>query len=222
MRAHPPPPAALAPSLRALHLDGNRLTSLSPLAPLTRLEALSASRNRVRGLQGLAALGRLQRLDAAGNAIERLEDVGPLAGLSLLGELDLRGNALQLAMGARLHAVRLLPRLARLDGLPVAPAERVAAGDAHGEGAGALRGVRARWFPGGELDDGGGAVPPAAAGARPRAAAAWVGAPPLRSRACGRCCTLYLRRRDDTIPTTPLPPRACAVRGRGGARAGRR
>ena len=93
----PPSPRArtvLAPSLRALMLDGNRLQSLAQLAALSRLELLTASRNRLRGLAGLGGLPALRRLGVAGNLIGCLEDVAPLVGASLLGDLDLRGNEL--------------------------------------------------------------------------------------------------------------------------------
>jgi hypothetical protein len=73
------------------------------------------------------------------------------------------------AMGSRLHAAHLLPQLLELNGAPVTPEERVRAGDAHGAGAEALAAARRRWFPDGELDDGGGAVPPKAAGLVPSA-----------------------------------------------------
>lgn len=91
----PHPETALAPSLRALLLDGNRLSCLGPLAALSRLEELSVARNRLHTLHGLAALGALRRLGAADNMIGRLEDVGAVTGLRLLGDLDLRGNPLE-------------------------------------------------------------------------------------------------------------------------------
>lgn len=86
--------AALAPSLRTLLLDGNRLSSLAPLAALRRLEVLVVARNRLRGLRGLEGLPALRRVDAGHNLIGRLEDVGALVGAALLGDLDLRGNEL--------------------------------------------------------------------------------------------------------------------------------
>jgi hypothetical protein len=61
--------------------------------------------------------------------------------------------------------VRLLPQLRSLGGAPVTAAERLAAASLQGEGAEGLAAIRRRCFPGGELDDGGGAVPPTAAGA---------------------------------------------------------
>jgi hypothetical protein len=78
------------------------------------------------------------------------------------------------AMDARLHAIHLLPQLCSLGGAPVTPSERLAAAGLHGVGAGALAAVRRRWFPEGELDDGGGAPAPAAAGAPAREGGAAV------------------------------------------------
>ena len=156
---------ALAPSLRALRLDGNRLMALTPLSALSRLESLSSARNRVGSLRGLEALTALRELDVTLNALACLEDAAPLARLPLLGDLRLlEGNALARACDARLHALQLLPGVTRLDGAPVAAAERVAARDLHGAGMGALEAARRRHFPNGELDDGGGADAPAAAG----------------------------------------------------------
>lgn len=96
--------AALSHSLRTLLLDGNCLSSLAPLAAMSCLEALSAARNSLRGLRGLEPLLGLLRLDVSGNLIGRLEDVGPVAGASLLGDLDLRGNDLEQVGG--LHCRR--------------------------------------------------------------------------------------------------------------------
>lgn len=208
----------LAPTLRALRLDGNRLSSLAPLAPLTRLETLTVARNALCDLRGLNSHVRLRVLDVAGNALGRLEDVAALVQLPLLGELDLRANPLQLAMGARLHAVHLLPRVGVLDGVPVGAAERVAAGDMHGAHAAALRGVRARWFPQGELDDGGGAIPPAAAGARGHALQ--LACADIRARlevcartvACLSACA-WLRRVSDATRQRAFRPRAPALGG---------
>jgi hypothetical protein len=58
----------------------------------------------------------------------------------------------------------MLPHLQLLDGSPVGADERVEAGNMHGADAQGLVGIRRRFFPQGELDDGGGAIPPTAAG----------------------------------------------------------
>ena len=51
-----------------------------------------------------------------------------------------------------------------LDSLLVDECEKVHAHNLHGADAAALRATRAQFFPDGELDDGGGAIPPLAAG----------------------------------------------------------
>lgn len=245
-RAAHAPSTGLAGSLHTLHLDGNRLSSLAPLAPLTSLRMLTAGANALRNLRGLGGLTALRRLALGGNQLGRLEEVAAVAGALLLAELDLRGNPLERvrgwlwsggrppmgrrgsvwgwrdgrvrtarrpasglmdgcpragaaaacnqhcvsasaahargqpraehalpppprclppqALAARLHAVHLLPQLLTLDGALVTPAERTAAASMHGAEADALLAIRRRCFPRGELDDGGGAVPPYAAG----------------------------------------------------------
>lgn len=51
-----------------------------------------------------------------------------------------------------------------LDGQPVEAKEKVLAANMHGADAEGLRLIRRRYFPNGELDDGGGALPPTSAG----------------------------------------------------------
>jgi hypothetical protein len=60
--------------------------------------------------------------------------------------------------------VHLLPQLLEVNGQPVAAGETVEAADMHGAEAGGLAAIRKRYFPNGELEDGGGAIPPTAAG----------------------------------------------------------
>lgn len=93
-------------------------------------------------------------------------------------------------MGARLHAMHLLPQLRALDGAPVTPAERLAAANMHGAEAEGLSAIRRKHFPDGELDDGGGAIPPTAAGAVPRRRVR-LGAR-LQTCACLRGCEVWL------------------------------
>ncbi len=51
-----------------------------------------------------------------------------------------------------------------LNGLPVSAEDKVSAANMHGEDAAALAAIRRKYFPNGELDDGGGAIPPTSAG----------------------------------------------------------
>lgn len=67
-------------------------------------------------------------------------------------------------MHFRLHVVYLLPQVSVLDGTLVGPNEKVDAANMHGADAEGLVEIRRTFFPQGELDDGGGAIPPTSAG----------------------------------------------------------
>lgn len=132
--------AGLGPSLTALGLPNNRLTSVPRLASLRRLERLDLSNNRIRSIDADALLGleRLRYLDVSGNGLETLGpgafrpvpslrtlhlghnrldaarlDAGLGVGLAKLQELDLSANGLR----GRLTAVFLqgLDSLVTLD-----------------------------------------------------------------------------------------------------------
>ncbi|WIA19886.1 hypothetical protein OEZ85_005786 [Tetradesmus obliquus] len=154
-------------SLRELALDGNRLTSLAPLAALSGLEVLLAAHNHLSSCEGVQGLVSLRRLDVSGNALRRLEALRPACGLQLLGELDLAANPLEAAQNVRLHTVYLLPQVSLLNGSAVSSEEKVDAANMAGAAAEGLLAIRQHYFVAGELDDGGGAVPPTAAGLTP-------------------------------------------------------
>jgi internalin A len=92
-------------------LDMNRITDLSPLAPLTALSALSVSANQVSDITPLSGLSNLVILLLDGNPITNIDplarltnlqsldltrtqvtDIGPLAGLSQMYMLSLQMN----------------------------------------------------------------------------------------------------------------------------------
>ena len=74
-------------NLRGLHLDGNSIRSLLPLAGLTRLTELWLVGNDVGTVTPLAGLTELTTVVLEGN--HRLTNVTPLAGLSRLEYLNL-------------------------------------------------------------------------------------------------------------------------------------
>ncbi|KAG2493820.1 hypothetical protein HYH03_008038 [Edaphochlamys debaryana] len=150
--------------LRELRLSHNALQSLEPLAGLPQLQVLVASHNRLAQLRGTESLCALRTLDVSCNALGRLEELAAVRDASLLGTLDVRGNPLDRAMSLRLHVVHLLPQVVLLDGVAVEAKEKVLAANMHGADAEGLRLIRRKYFPNGELDDGGGAIPPLAAG----------------------------------------------------------
>ncbi|KAG2425801.1 hypothetical protein HXX76_013426 [Chlamydomonas incerta] len=151
-------------NLRELRLGHNSLRSLEPLAGLAQLQVLDVGHNRLAHLAGAASLGALRTLDVSHNRLGRLEELAVVRAASLLGTLDVRGNPLDKAMCLRLHVVHLLPQVVMLDGVAVESKEKVLAANMHGADAEGLRLIRRKYFPNGELDDGGGAIPPLAAG----------------------------------------------------------
>ncbi|EFJ49288.1 hypothetical protein VOLCADRAFT_90064 [Volvox carteri f. nagariensis] len=150
--------------LRELHLDDNLLTSLELIKGLDTLHVLTASHNRLRHLAGVGSLSALRTLDVSHNLLGKLEELVVVRGAPLLGSLDVRGNPLDKAMSLRLHVVHLLPQVIMLDGVAVDSKEKVLAANMHGADAEGLRLIRRKYFPNGELADGGGAIPPLAAG----------------------------------------------------------
>lgn len=151
-------------NLKELRISHNCLSSLEPLSGLSTLQVLSASHNKLAGLAGTDRLGALRQLDVSNNLIGSLEELSGLQGAQLLSSLDVSSNPLDKAMCLRLHIVYLLPQVVLLNSVSVAAKEKVLAGNMHGADAEGLRLIRRKFFPTGELDDGGGAIPPMAAG----------------------------------------------------------
>lgn len=154
-------------SLVQLDLSYNCITSIQPLQPLSRLHVLLASDNQLTSVNGVGGCKSLNRLDVHENKITVLSDVADAAQCKLLGTLNLSSNPAQKCMDYRLHIVFLLPQVTNLDGLLVDEKEKVHAQNLHGADAEGLKRTRDHHFPWGELDDGGGAIPPIAAGLLP-------------------------------------------------------
>lgn len=153
--------------LVTLDISHNAVTSLAPLATLPRLQHLSAAHNALPSLDGIGACAALNRLDASSNAIACLAAVTAAAACPLLGTLTLAHNPVRRVVDYRLHLVHLLPQVTSLDAVRVDEREKVHAQNLHGAKAAALKATRDALFPRGELDDGGGAMPPMAAGLLP-------------------------------------------------------
>ncbi len=78
-----------ATSLTWLHIAGNRITDLSPIANLTTLEHLLMWGNPISDIAPLVNLTNLKSLNAAGC---RITDISPLVNLTQLTTLNLRTN----------------------------------------------------------------------------------------------------------------------------------
>jgi len=107
-------------SLTTLHLSGNQISDLTPLANLTNLEVLILGRNRISDLTPLANLTNLTQLDMCGN---RIGDLTPLSNLTNLEQLCLVQNRISdlapLSNLTNLRQLRLGCRITVTDWSPV-------------------------------------------------------------------------------------------------------
>ena len=150
-------------SLRQLDVSSNDLGDLGNLSALSRLEVLRAAYNHLTALGNLESLQALQSLDIANNHFKSLEEIQELRPLPLLKSLLVAGSPMMDAADVRLHVLNILPTLVSLDGVAASAEEKVHAFNLHGVDNQALKSIRQRFFPDGELDDGGGAnLPPTA------------------------------------------------------------
>ena len=150
-------------SLRQLDVSGNALHDLGDLSALSRLEVLRSADNHLKALGNLESLQALQSLDIANNHFNTLEEIQELRPLPLLKSLLVAGNPMMDAADVRLHVLNILPTLVSLDGVAASAEEKVHAFNLHGVDNQALKSIRQKFFPDGELHDGGGAnLPPTA------------------------------------------------------------
>eukprot|EP00798_Chlamydomonas_sp_ICE-L_P019466 gene19466-26127_t len=173
--------------LRFLNLENNIIESLEPLSSLAGLQVLLVKNNKLTSLEGVQSMLTLRKLDVSNNLIPGLQQISQaskayfLEELNTIGnpmeketaqaskacfllELKTIGNPMEKCMIIRLHQVYMLPQVSVLNEASVSAEEKVAASNLHGADAEALRIIRKKHFPNGELDDGGGALPPTAAG----------------------------------------------------------
>jgi Leucine-rich repeat (LRR) protein len=135
-----------------LNLHGNNIRKMDGFAALTAMKTLILSFNEIQKIEGISGLSNLERMDASYNLIKRadgLQDLPALSTLELnnnllyrledvsalkqsvpaLTDLNLSHNALCEAKGYRMIVLRRLPNIRMFDRSPVAPDERVAAGE---------------------------------------------------------------------------------------------
>jgi internalin A len=79
------------PVLRELHVSGNEISDLSPLASVEGLHWLAASDNLISDISPLADPNGPDRIELRNNNIS---DISPLKDYTWLQDLDLRGNPL--------------------------------------------------------------------------------------------------------------------------------
>lgn len=82
----------LGEKLGVLHLNGNQIESLDPIAPLGKLHALYLAGNKVEKLAPLAGMKWMSSLDLSKN---KVSDLAPLSGMTELRYTMLGGNPVQ-------------------------------------------------------------------------------------------------------------------------------
>uniref|UniRef100_A0A8C4Q6X2 Dynein axonemal light chain 1 n=1 Tax=Eptatretus burgeri TaxID=7764 RepID=A0A8C4Q6X2_EPTBU len=110
-------------NLKILSLGRNLIVSLNGLAPVAdTLEQLWISYNAIMKLTGIGVLKNLKVLYMCHNKVKDWVEFDKLSSLPLLEELLFHGNPLEKTMDKetyRSEAAKKLPRLRKLDGLPI-------------------------------------------------------------------------------------------------------
>lgn len=116
-------------SLRILSVGRNNLKKVEKLDDVAAtLEQLWMSYNQVTSLEGLAGLGELQVLYCSNNLIKSFGELDHLAGLPKLREVLFVGNPMYDEVdNPRLHVLKRLKQVTKIDGDLVKPAEIEAA-----------------------------------------------------------------------------------------------
>ena len=96
----------LVRTLRVLMLGKNRISRITHLDKLNKLDVLDLHSNNIRVMENLAPLTELRVLNLAGNAIKTVENIGNLQSLT---ELNLRRNKI-----SQVYELHLLPALQRV------------------------------------------------------------------------------------------------------------
>ena len=117
------------PSLRILSVGRNNLKKVEKLDDVAAtLEQLWMSYNQVTSLEGLANLTKLEVLYCGNNLIKSFGELDHLAGLPRLREVLFVGNPMYGEVDdPRLHVIKRLPQVKKVDGELVKPAEMEAA-----------------------------------------------------------------------------------------------
>ena len=117
--------------LRILSMGRNMLRKIERLEDVGgTLEELWLSYNQISSLDGLAACSQLQVLYMANNALKDWAEVEKLNALPVLREVLFIGNPIYDGMDrqtAKLHVIKRLPRIAKVDNEMVIDSERDAA-----------------------------------------------------------------------------------------------
>jgi len=90
------------------------------------------SHNNITFLQGLEHVASLRFLNLSLNKIEKILQLRYVEGLELLTELDMCFNPIQNKKHFRIQVLFHIPQLRMLDGVDIAPEEKVKAENLHG------------------------------------------------------------------------------------------
>eukprot|EP00826_Nyctotherus_ovalis_P042977 TRINITY_DN4492_c0_g3_i1.p1 TRINITY_DN4492_c0_g3~~TRINITY_DN4492_c0_g3_i1.p1 ORF type:complete len:258 (-),score=59.54 TRINITY_DN4492_c0_g3_i1:173-946(-) len=114
-------------SIKNLNLWGNDLDDVSVIQQLSNLEVLSLSVNKISTLQHFSGCHKLAELYLRKNSVADLSEIQYLASLRHLRVLWLWDNPCAEAADYRLHVIKALPQLVKLDNTEVTPEERQSA-----------------------------------------------------------------------------------------------
>ncbi|XP_071441558.1 serine/threonine-protein kinase 11-interacting protein isoform X2 [Hetaerina americana] len=102
--------------LEYLNVSYNRLQSIPVISHGTKLKAIIASDNQLRDIEGLGRMPSLEHIDISNNLIINHCCLAPLAKLSRIEKLQLRGNPISFKRGHRLLTVEHLAPLVIISG----------------------------------------------------------------------------------------------------------
>ena len=125
--------SGLPVSLQSLNLGRNEIQKIGiGFSKLKFLRIADLSYNKLTSLRGAEELESLMEIKLVGNLISRINTLDHLAGLALLSDLDLSGNAACAKAHYRLQVAYKLPQLRSMDGSSVAAEEKIKAENLYG------------------------------------------------------------------------------------------
>ena len=105
--------------IRNLNLCANDLSDISIVSQMAALEVLSVSVNSIYTLKDLSECANLKELYIRRNSIEAISEIDYLVPLQNLKIMWLAENPVAAIAGYRMHVIRTLPQLEKLDNIEI-------------------------------------------------------------------------------------------------------